>query len=222
MEKPKPTKSENLAKELGPRNEYDQTAGQAIILGMSRQDQKLVDMGTELADLIQKVPYHHDQFYKVIAKNNELKKHLEKIKKQEEHHKIDELITEADFNNRWVYIFEKKENQYIITIQNYRFVGHIGLNNEKYEQISKYMDREMNIEKRKTSEEIFDFHSTYQTQYTYYYDDNDNIIVEKQLHDHEDEVNMGVTDKYFFSNREDAQKKWDELKNIFQQDSAEK
>ncbi|KKT51804.1 MAG: hypothetical protein UW44_C0008G0126 [Candidatus Collierbacteria bacterium GW2011_GWB2_44_22] len=73
-------KEYDLMYELGRGNWIDAIAGEAVMLGFTLRDAELEVRGAELADLVKKIRYDDDEFYKVEVYARSLEMELSRIK----------------------------------------------------------------------------------------------------------------------------------------------
>lgn len=119
--------SHDIYYELGPQNEYDKIAGLALIIGRKYSDLYLTELSKQLADLIRKIPFNHDDFpIKVIPKAKEILRYIDILEKEtvilEKYEIIDEEIAKFHQNpDPSILKLEIKDGRFIIEVGNYRY-----------------------------------------------------------------------------------------------------
>jgi hypothetical protein len=206
----------DLIKELGPRNIYDVLAGKAQIIGSEYRNRALINLGKELGKLIQQIPYNDDRFYRVIVKAKEVENLINQLQQSELTY---EKLRENEWGG-WEYSFIRdKEGRYKIVLDNWRtWPG--TCYSETHDQIEKIMKTRITegLREKKTT---YTLDGTNWTESYKYLDDNDELIIEKIYHTHEDGYAIGLAESYFFKTKEDAEKCWKEIVHSFQEAKKE-
>lgn len=111
-----------LSEDLGERNDYEFCAAEALRLGREFKDARLEQMSTELALLIQKIPYDHDQFYKVIALSQSIERSVSEIKEQGRRNieVKNFFVSFGGEKRKWSCIFSRKQDGFEIILDDWQ------------------------------------------------------------------------------------------------------
>ena len=212
----------DLIYDLGPKNEYDVTAGEAYKIGRELKDFRLVDMGTELGELIRSTPYDHDRFYRVIAKSGDIKRRISELREMQKYEndrfevRFDDFASPMIFETGAKYPstnadhvdYNKVLTPYV-SFGTYQIVDDNAKAGELQEEVEQLICNLLSIELDKLYSNI---EQIGQTRYIYYYRD-DCMVAAFMMHNHE--IGYGVDTEFFEKDLDQAKTIWEELKKRY-------
>ncbi|KKT72377.1 MAG: hypothetical protein UW68_C0039G0015 [Candidatus Collierbacteria bacterium GW2011_GWB1_44_6] len=215
-------KDRGLTNELGYRNWIDSLAGEAILLGEECYEPDLVVRATGLARMAREIPYHSDQFSRVIAEAMYLEKIIANLKDREFLIYIEEVYEDKqlrEYGSRdWAYEVKVSQGRYEIRmlLHVYDTVSDLkrGLKSQAEERVRNYFgDPSFETYSRETEEEYIQGQKFVMVKYF----DHGNLI--RSVIDHQHEIGNGPTTKghqeiFYFDDYETAIRAWAEVKKL--------